>query len=76
MDQEIFKLISKEEDKIRLWEDLADAKGEILCKGKDEILFENLKWTKLYANGTKEFLLSNGFKPLRITLNEESNILT
>lgn len=42
MDQDIFKLVSKEEDKIRLWQDLADAKGEILCKGKDENLC-NLK---------------------------------
>lgn len=38
MDQDIFKLVSKEEDKIRLWQDLADAKGEILCKGKDDNL--------------------------------------
>ncbi|HEY1079214.1 MAG TPA: PilZ domain-containing protein [Bdellovibrio sp.] len=68
MDQEIFKLISKEEDKIRLWEDLADAKGEILCKGKDENLC-NIK--ALFFNEKTKSLECRFNSPVRLVLNEE-----
>ncbi|MDG0816914.1 flagellar brake protein [Bdellovibrio svalbardensis] len=38
MDKEIFSLISKVEEKTKLFQDLANARGEILCKGQDENL--------------------------------------
>lgn len=38
MDQSIFSLINRHEDKVRLWLDLADAHAEILCKGDDETI--------------------------------------
>lgn len=38
MDQDIFTLIKDEHDKTKLWVDLGQAKGEILCKGKDDAL--------------------------------------
>lgn len=38
MDKEIFTLISKVEEKEKLFEDLANVRGEILCKGNDENL--------------------------------------
>lgn len=38
MDKDIFTLISRVEEKAKLWEDLAQAKGEILCKGKEDVL--------------------------------------
>lgn len=36
MDKDIFTLIGREDEKIKLWQDLAQAKGELLCKGKEE----------------------------------------
>ena len=68
MDQEIFKLISKEEDKIRLWEDLADAKGEILCKGKDENLC-NVK--ALFYNEKTKSLECRFNSSVRLILDED-----
>ncbi len=53
MDKDIFTLIGREEEKIKLWQDLAHAKGEILCKGKEDavaklrILFFNAKTKSL-----------------------------
>lgn len=38
MDQEIFKKLSREDEQIKLFTDLAAAQGEILCKGKNENL--------------------------------------
>ncbi|MGE5087384.1 MAG: flagellar brake protein [Bacillota bacterium] len=38
MDQDIFKLVSREEERIKLFSDLAQAFGEVLCKGKAETL--------------------------------------
>lgn len=34
MDKQIFTLITRSDEKIKLWIDLAQIKGEILCKGK------------------------------------------
>lgn len=68
MDQEIFKLVSKEEDKIRLWEDLADAKGEILCKGKDDNLC-NIK--ALFYNEKTKSLECRFNSPVRLIVNED-----
>lgn len=34
MDKQIFKLITRTDEKIKLWMDLAQIKGEVLCKGK------------------------------------------
>lgn len=36
MDPNIFSLISREDDKVKLWEDLAKAGAELICKGKEE----------------------------------------
>lgn len=38
MDNKIFTLIKGQEEKIKLWQDLALNKGEILCKGKEDFL--------------------------------------
>ncbi|WP_413558665.1 flagellar brake protein [Bdellovibrio sp. HCB209] len=38
MDQEIFKKVSREDEKVKLFIDLASALGEVLCKGKSETL--------------------------------------
>lgn len=38
MDNGIFKLITSIEEKSKLWSDLAQAKGEILCKGAEDVL--------------------------------------
>lgn len=38
MDQEIFKKLSRDDEKIKLFADLASAQGEVLCKGKTESL--------------------------------------
>ncbi|MFM6930294.1 MAG: flagellar brake protein [Bdellovibrio sp.] len=38
MDQDIFKLVSREEERVKLFNDLAQAFGEILCKGKADTL--------------------------------------
>ncbi|UYL09151.1 PilZ domain-containing protein [Bdellovibrio sp. SKB1291214] len=38
MDQEIFKKLSRDDEKIKLFVDLASAQGEVLCKGKTESL--------------------------------------
>ncbi|MGZ3793428.1 MAG: PilZ domain-containing protein [Bdellovibrio sp.] len=38
MDNSIFKLIKSAEEKTKLWDDLAKARGEILCKGKEDVL--------------------------------------
>lgn len=38
MDQDIFTLIKDENDKTKLWVDLGAAKGEIICKGKEDAL--------------------------------------
>lgn len=38
MDNDIFNLISRIEEKIQLWNDLAQAKGELLCKGKEDVI--------------------------------------
>lgn len=38
MDQDIFTLIKEESDKVKLWVDLGAAKGEVLCKGKDDAI--------------------------------------
>lgn len=40
MDKEVFSLISKEEEKIKLFMDLAHIRGELLCKGNDENLVQ------------------------------------
>ncbi|NUN04150.1 MAG: PilZ domain-containing protein [Bdellovibrio sp.] len=68
MDQEIFKLVSKEEDKIRLWQDLADTKSEILCKGKDDNLC-NIK--ALFFNEKTKSLECRFNSSVRLVLNEE-----
>lgn len=36
MDKEIFTLINREDQRIQLWKDLAQAHGEILAKGKED----------------------------------------
>lgn len=36
MDKDIFTLIGREEEKIKLWQDLAQAKAELLCKGQED----------------------------------------
>ncbi|KYG63351.1 hemolysin [Bdellovibrio bacteriovorus] len=36
MDKDIFTLVGREDEKIKLWQDLAQAQGELLCKGKEE----------------------------------------
>lgn len=36
MDKDIFTLVGREEEKLKLWEDLAQAKGELLCKGQED----------------------------------------
>ncbi|MEN0057871.1 MAG: PilZ domain-containing protein [Bdellovibrio sp.] len=36
MDKNIFTLISRPGERLKLWQDLAQAHGEILCKGKEE----------------------------------------
>ncbi|WII73597.1 PilZ domain-containing protein [Bdellovibrio sp. 22V] len=36
MDKDIFTLIGREEEKAKLWNDLAQAKGELLCKGQED----------------------------------------
>lgn len=33
MDKEIFRLISREDEKSKLWQDFGNAKGELICKG-------------------------------------------
>lgn len=38
MDKDIFTLIGRDEEKIRLWQDLAQAKGELLCKGQEDAI--------------------------------------
>lgn len=38
MDKDIFNLISSAEEKLKLWSDLAQAKGELLCKGKEDVV--------------------------------------
>lgn len=38
MDKDIFNLIGSLEEKIKLWNDLAQAKGELLCKGKEDVI--------------------------------------
>lgn len=38
MDKDIFKLINSEEERLKLFLDLAQATGEVLCKGKAETL--------------------------------------
>lgn len=40
MDKEIFTLISKVEEKEKIFQDLANAHGEIICKGQDENLIK------------------------------------
>lgn len=53
MDNKIFTLIGRQDEKIKLWQDLAQAKGEILCKGKKDsicklrIAFYNTKTQSL-----------------------------
>lgn len=38
MDKDIFSLVSRPEEKIKLWQDLAQAKAEIICKGHADSL--------------------------------------
>jgi c-di-GMP-binding flagellar brake protein YcgR len=38
LDQEIFKKLSREDEQVKLFIDLAAAQGEVLCKGKTESL--------------------------------------
>lgn len=38
MDNKNFTLIGRDDEKSKLWEDLAKAKGEILCKGKGDFI--------------------------------------
>ncbi|KHD89769.1 MAG: hemolysin [Bdellovibrio sp. ArHS] len=49
MDKDIFTLVGREEEKLKLWKDLAQAKGELLCKGQEDsicklrVIFFNTK---------------------------------
>lgn len=36
MDQSTFKLIARADEKAKLWDDMAKARGEFLCKGTDD----------------------------------------
>lgn len=38
MDHSTFKLISRSDEKSKLWADLAQARGELLCKGSDDAI--------------------------------------
>nr|BFD58442.1 hypothetical protein CKG001_05490 [Bdellovibrio sp. CKG001] len=38
MDQTTFKLISRADEKAKLWDDMAKARGEFLCKGTDDLI--------------------------------------
>lgn len=38
MDKDIFALIDRNEEKSKLWKDLAQAQGEIICKGQEDVV--------------------------------------
>lgn len=66
MDQNIFTLIKDNDEKLKLWQDLGSARGEILCKGNNEALcrvraeFFNLKTRSLEAHFTEKIQLVEG----------------
>lgn len=38
MDKDVFTLIGRADEKLKLWQDLAQAKGELLCKGQEDVI--------------------------------------
>lgn len=56
MDKEIFTLVSKEKEKVKLFQDLANARAEVICKGDSD----NLCKLKAYSyNDQTHFLECN-----------------
>lgn len=47
-----------------------------LCRGKDKLNFDKLVWRGVYANGSNRYELSNGFQPLQVFVNENTNLLS
>lgn len=69
MDQDIFKLIKSEEERLKLFRDLAQAAGEVLCKGKAENLCKLRVESYNVKSNTLQCSLENGSTALE---NQES----